>query len=69
MDTKLSDRFDLEQDIVQCWSVIDDIRRICKDREFVDTDDIKSITDYYDLRFNMLWETFTNMVANKGFND
>ena len=49
---KETTRIELEQDILACMHVIDDLRKI--DNE----NDIETIAKYYDLKFRQLWNTF-----------
>jgi hypothetical protein len=55
MEEKETTRVDLEQDILACWSVIDDIRKL--DNE----NDVETIANYYELKFKQLWNTFENL--------
>lgn len=55
-------RFDLEQDILACWSVVDDLKTL---KQAVNENDtlevgeyIKALSMLYDLKFNRLWATF-----------
>lgn len=48
--------FDLEQDIMYAWAILDDLR-------WAQANDmtpamVKTITDYYDHKFERLWTTF-----------
>ncbi len=47
------DRFDLEQAIIQCWGVCDDLK----------TDiDRQVLSSYYDAKFNKLWDIFEELI-------
>ena len=54
------DRFDLEQQIVECWRMVDDLK------QFTDAGanhvELHSLAIYYDRKFNELWDTFEEMV-------
>ena len=65
--------FDLEQEIMQCWSVVDDIDLVVKyliDSDYFDENDfsakasdevmnkVGSLKDLYEVKFHKLWETF-----------
>lgn len=64
--------FDLEQEILKCWGVTDDIQLLTQtlfdDPKFVDTIDPKAadflmnklgaIAELYDMKFDKLWKTF-----------
>ena len=63
MPEQTKDRFDLEQEILECWKVTTDIQM------YVDqgaaTEDFKVLVDYYERKFNLLWETFESMVHER----
>jgi len=68
METKKYDRFDLEQSILDCWKVVDDLKTLVKAAEHTDLyrkeeliEIIKSIITLYDLKFNV---TFTVVFEN-----
>jgi hypothetical protein len=47
------DRFDLEQAIIQCWGVCDDLKAGI---------DPQVLSNYYDAKFNKLWDIFEELV-------
>lgn len=53
-------RFDLEQDILACWSVVDDLKLVVK-REGT-SEDFLAIARLYQIRFDHLWAGFEKMV-------
>ena len=61
----MSDRFDLEQEILECWRVTSDIKM------FVDNGannvEMHSMATYYERKFEKLWSTFETMVKDKKF--
>ena len=63
----MSDSFDLEQDIIRCWSVTNDIGETLDDLEnaLIDVDTaIEALRAYqkiYDLRFERCWRNFEHM--------
>ena len=74
------DRFDLEQNIMDCWNITDDIDMVTD--YFVDnpkfehmpadiTDAIMNkylgIKELYEIRFQRLWDCFEDMIENKKF--
>ena len=63
MIEKTKDRFDLEQEILECWKVTTDIQMYI-DRG-VPTEDFKVLAEYYEHKFNCLWETFESMVHER----
>jgi hypothetical protein len=68
---KMSDRFDLEQNILDCWKITDDINLLYKNvmEEELDKDKISNVLlglqAIYSMRFEQLWSTFENLVSNK----
>ena len=68
---KMSDRFDLEQNILDCWKITDDINLLYKNvmEEELDKDKISNVLlglqAIYSMRFEQLWETFETVVRNK----
>lgn len=64
---KKFDRFDMEQQIMTCWSVCEDLDTLCEgvlDRE-MNTDKIANVIvgmkDLYHLKFEKLWDQFESM--------
>jgi hypothetical protein len=64
---KTVDRFDLEQQIMQCWSMVDDLQA------FVDagasTDELRALAKVYQRKFDILFETFSTMISEHQFAD
>jgi hypothetical protein len=52
------DRFDLEEQIMDCWSIIDDLKLIS------DSEENKAIITLYQLKFERLWETFETLIED-----
>ena len=67
----MSDRFDLEQNILDCWKITDDVNLLYKNvmEEELDKDKIANVLlglqAIYSMRFEQLWSTFENLVSNK----
>jgi hypothetical protein len=61
------DRFDLEQDIMNCWSVVDDLKMLLENDSGYDNDDIQAVARLYQKKFEVLWSTFEHCIKN-GFN-
>lgn len=59
------DRFDLEQQILTCWSMVDDLRQFANSG--ADTDELRALSKVYDRKFNILFETFSTMVSEGHF--
>lgn len=56
-------RFDLEQEILECWKVTNDIQT------WVDqggqAKDFQVLVDYYERKFNRLWDTFEQLIRDR----
>jgi len=49
-----SDRFDLEQEILRCWSILEDIELVRDKPELID-----SLKEIYEAKFQRCFDTFT----------
>lgn len=58
-----SDRFDLEQQILDCWKITDDIPMM--EAQGATAADFTSLANVYEFKFSQLWETFEKLVADK----
>lgn len=58
------DRFDFEQEIMHCWHVTDDINAFAA-REDITTEHWQALAKVYEVKFNVLFEHFEQMVADK----
>lgn len=70
------DRFDLEQDIMNCWSVVDDIKELNRcmlDRRKLTEDEVSNyllgLETIYQVKFERLFETFEMLIRKNAFND
>lgn len=54
-------RFDFEQDIMHCWSLIDDIK-IFAQRDDVNQDQWMALAAVYEVKFSHLFEQFEIMI-------
>jgi hypothetical protein len=61
--TNARTRFDLEQEILECWKVTNDINMLVE--KGTSAESFKVLSDYYELKFDRLWNTFENMVHNR----
>jgi hypothetical protein len=61
--TKTRDRFDLEQEILECWKVVNDIQMYIE--QGAQTEDFKVLAEYYERKFDRLWATFEQLVHTK----
>jgi hypothetical protein len=57
-------RFDMEQEIMQVWQVLDDIK-LLSTREGTDQADWDAVTRLYQIRFETLFETFEQMIKDR----
>jgi hypothetical protein len=68
----MSDRFDFEQQIVKCWSVVDDLKDLDEglfEGWLSSTQDdvsnqILAVANLYDVKFNKLWNLFESVHMN-----
>lgn len=58
--SNVHDRFDFEQWMLDCWKVTDDIKMYA-DRD-VTAEDWKALSNYYEHKFNRLWDLFERMI-------
>jgi hypothetical protein len=57
------DRFDLEQEIMSCWNVLDDMKLTAKTESGVDVAVyMESLATVYDVKFHKLFDTFSTLV-------
>jgi hypothetical protein len=61
----MSDRFDLEQGIIQCWGIVDSIRML--NRHDATKEDFESMANFYNFHFEELWKTFETMSKTRQF--
>ena len=57
-------RFDMEQEIMQVWQVLDDIK-LLSTREGTDQADWDAVTRLYQIRFETLFETFEQLIKDR----
>ncbi len=62
----MSDRFDLEQNIMQCWNVTDDIQLLLDMYDEMDEDQMMNyligLKQMYQMKFERLWNNFEGCV-------
>lgn len=67
----MTDRFDLEQNILTCWNVTSDVDLLYANvmEKDMTKDEIANmllgIKSIYDMKFEKLWDTFENCVHNR----
>ena len=54
-------RFDMEQEIMQAWQVLDDIKMLSA-REGTEKEDWDAVVRLYQIRFETLFETFEQLI-------
>jgi hypothetical protein len=64
------DRFDLEQEIMKCWQITDELELLYAASDSIDTNSLQNVllglTALYEMKFNKLFQTFEAVVA-RGF--
>lgn len=70
------DRFDLETDIMNCWSIVEDIKELNRcmlDRRKMTEDEVSNyllgLETIYQVKFERLFETFEKLVRQNSFHD
>ena len=59
----MSDRFDFEQEIMECWKITNDLQMyIDQDASIEDT---KILIDYHERKFDKLWNTFETLIHER----
>ena len=54
-----NNRFDLEQNIMQCWNVVDDLKLLLE-QGAVTEENVQAVATLYQQKFEYLWENFEN---------
>ena len=65
----MSDRFDLEQNIMQCWNVCDDIQLYLDMLDKMDEDQqmnyLIGLKQMYQMKFERCWDSFEKCVSTR----
>jgi hypothetical protein len=61
---KTKTRFDMEQEIMQAWQVLDDIKMLSA-REGTTQEDWDAVYRLYQIRFETLFETFEQLIKDR----
>jgi uncharacterized membrane protein len=61
----MSDRFDLEQEILDCWRITSDITLM--ESQGANASDMTSLATVYEYKFEKLWKTFEKMCNERQF--
>ena len=69
MKVRESNRFELEQDILNTWKITDDLEMLCEnvmEDEHLDKDKVANaligLQTIYGMRFERMWNTFEDMI-------
>ena len=60
-ETKTPDRFDLEQQILDCWKITDDLKLVAVKGEHA----VEAVATLYEHKVEPLWSTFESMVHER----
>ena len=58
----MSNRFDLEQEILRCWNIIEDLKELNQAGKY---DLIEPTLDFYNFKFDKMWETFEDCIYSE----
>jgi hypothetical protein len=65
----MTDRFDLEQNIMQCWNVCDDIQLYLDMHDNMDEDQrinyLIGLKQMYHMKFERCWDSFEKCVSTR----
>ena len=59
----MSDRFDLEQQLLDCWKLTDDIKLLAESD--APSTVFAALASVYEFKFEQLWQTFENLVKER----
>ena len=59
----MSNRFDFEQEIMECWKITNDLQMYIDQGASIE--DTKVLIDYYERKFDKLWHTFETMIHER----
>ena len=65
LNKHFKNRFDLEDAIMQCWCVTDDMEFILKDSNYSTEEVVKSLQVLYDTKFQKLWNIFEELIREQ----
>ena len=65
----IKDRFDLEQEIMKCWNVTEDIEAFISARDSMDEDRqlnyLIGLKAMYEVKFDNLWKAFESCIRER----
>jgi len=59
----MSDRFDFEQEIMECWKITNDLQMYIDQGAKIE--DTKVLIDYYERKFQKVWDTFETLIKER----
>jgi hypothetical protein len=59
----MSDRFDFEQEIMECWKITNDLQMYIDQGASIE--DTKVLIDYYERKFQKVWDTFETLIKQR----
>ena len=59
----MSDRFDFEQEIMECWKITNDLQMYIDQGASIE--DPKVLIDYYERKFQKVWDTFETLIHER----
>jgi hypothetical protein len=59
----MSDRFEFEQEIMECWKITNDLQMYIDQGASIE--DTKVLIDYYERKFDKLWATFETLIKER----
>lgn len=74
MEEVMSNRFDLEEQILDCWNVTKDLNTLAEGviEQNLSQDDISNaligLKTMYELKHDKLWKTFELLIASRNIN-
>jgi hypothetical protein len=59
----MSNRFEFEQEIMECWKITNDLQMYIDQGASIE--DTKVLIDYYERKFQKVWDTFETLIAER----
>ena len=59
----MSDRFEFEQEIMECWKVTNDLQMYIDQGASIE--DTKVLIDYYERKFQKVWDTYETLIKER----
>jgi len=59
----MSDRFEFEQEIMECWKITNDLQMYIDQGASIE--DTKVLIDYYERKFQKVWDTFETLIHER----